>query len=292
MQDAPHALCFETGPDCLQAMKIPLLRGRFFTPADTSESEPVVVIDSVLAQTYFAGKDRLGQIITVAHCARDRRRGPCAALAGLGDPGTYNPSQIYIFFSQLPDPWTSAFAKELSIAVRTPLDAAAIVPGIKDAIYGAGKDRPIDDVPTMQQIVSDSMAWQRRTMILLGAFAALALVLAAVGSYGVSSYSVNQRVQEIGIRMALGADRGNVLRTLIGQGLGLAIAGAVAGAVAALALARLLASFLQLHYGVTASDPATFLTVSFVLMSTAALACYIPARRATRIDPMQALRSE
>ena len=84
MQDAPHALCFETGPDCLQAMKIPLLRGRFFTPADTSESEPVVVIDSVLAQTYFAGKDRLGQIITVAHCARDRRRGPCAALAGLG----------------------------------------------------------------------------------------------------------------------------------------------------------------------------------------------------------------
>jgi ABC-type antimicrobial peptide transport system permease subunit len=144
----------------------------------------------------------------------------------------------------------------------------------------------------MQQIVSDSMASQRLTMILLGAFAALALLLAAVGIYGVLSYSVNQRVQEIGIRMALGADRGNVLRLLIGQGLGLAAAGVAAGAVAALILARVLASFSQLLYGVTPGDPLTFVTVSLMLMSTAFLACYIPARRATQIDPMQALRSE
>jgi putative ABC transport system permease protein len=129
-------------------------------------------------------------------------------------------------------------------------------------------------------------------MILLGAFASLALMLAAVGIYGVLSYSVKQRVQEIGIRMALGSDRGNVLRLLIGQGLGLAIAGVAVGAVAALILARLLASFSQLLYGVTPGDPLTFATVSLVLMGTAFLACYIPARRATRIDPMQALRSE
>ena len=294
MQDAPHALYFETGPDYPQAMKIPLLRGRFFTPADTGESEPVVVIDSVLAQTYFAGKDPLGQTITVAHWRTARVIGVVGHVRhwGLGDPGTYNPSQIYISFYQLPDPWTSAFARELSIAVRTPLDTAAIMPAIEDAIYGTGKDQPIYNIQTMRQIVSDSMASQRLIVIFLGAFAALALLLAAVGIYGVLSYSVNQRVQEIGIRMALGADRGNVLRLLIGQGLGLAIAGVAAGAVAALILARLLASFSQLLYGVTASDPTTFLSVSLVLMSTAFLACYIPARRATRIDPMQALRSE
>jgi predicted permease len=294
MQDAPHALYFETGPDYLQAMKIPLLRGRFFTSADTVESEPVVVIDSVLAHTYFAGKDPVGQIITVAHWRTARVIGVVGHVRhwGLGDPGTYNPSQIYISFYQLPDPWTSAFAKELSIAVRTPLDVAAIMPAIKDTIYGAGKDQPVYDVQTMQQIVSDSMASQRLTMILLGAFAALALLLAAIGIYGVLSYSVNHRVQEIGIRMALGADRGNVLRLLIGQGLGLAIIGVVAGAVAALILARLLSSFSQLLYGVTPGDPLTFVTVSLMLMSTAFLACYIPARRATRIDPMQALRSE
>jgi predicted permease len=294
MQDAPHALYFETGPDYLQVMKIPLLRGRFFAPADTSESEPVIVVDSVLAHTYFPGKDPIGQTITVAHWRTARVIGVVGHVRhwGLGDPGTYNPSQIYISFYQLPDQWTSAFAEALSIAVRTPLDAAAIMPAIKDAIYGAGKDQPVYKIQTMQQIVSDSMASQRLTMILLGAFAALALLLAAVGIYGVLSYSVNLRVQEIGIRMALGADHGNVLRLLIGQGLGLAITGVAAGAVAALILARLLASFSQLLYGVTASDPATFLSVALVLMSTAFLACYIPARRATHIDPMQALRSE
>ena len=294
MQDAPHALYFETGPDYLETMKIPLIRGRFFTSADTTGSEPVVVIDSVLAKTYFPGKDPLGQAITVAHWRTARVIGIVGHVRhwGLSDSGTYNPSQIYISFYQLPDPWTSAFAKELSIAVRTPLDASAVMPAIEDAVYGTGKDQPIYNIQTMQQIVSHSMASQRLPMFLLGAFAALALLLAAVGIYGVLSYSVNQRVQEIGIRIALGANRGNVLRLLIGQGLSLAIAGVAAGAVAALILARLLASFSQLLYGVTANDPATFLTVSFVLMSTAFLACYIPARRATRIDPMQALRAE
>jgi predicted permease len=294
MQDAPHALYFETGSEYLQAMKIPLLRGRFFTPADTSDSEPVVVIDSVLAHTYFPGKDPVGQTITVAHWRTARVIGVVGHVRhwGLGDPGTYNPSQIYISFYQLPDQWTANFAKALSIAVRTPLDAATVMPAIEAATYGAGKDQPVYKVQTMQQIVSDSMASQRLPMILLGAFAILALLLASVGIYGVISYSVNQRVQEIGIRMALGANRGNVLRLLIGRGLSLALAGVAAGAVAALILARLLASFSQLLYGITTSDPLTFLTVSFVLMSTAFLACYIPARRATRIDPMQALRTE
>ncbi len=211
---------------------------------------------------------------------------------GLNDPGTYNPSQIYIPISQLQDPIVPVLSNYLSIIVRTPLDAATLMPAIKNVVYGVGKDQPVYDIKTIEQIVSASMSTQRYTMILLAAFAALALLLASVGIYGVLSYSVTQRVQEIGIRMALGADRSNVQRLLIGQGLTLAISGVAIGTIAALLLARLLRSFSQLLYGVTASDPLTFLSVSLLLLGTAFLACYIPARNAMQIDPMQALRTE
>ena len=293
-QDAPHALYFWTGPEYLETMKIPLLRGRFFSASDTSTSESVIVIDSVLAHTYFPGKNPIGQIITVAHWGPARVVGVVGHVRhwGLNDPGTYNPGQIYICVYQLQDPIVPVLSNYMTLLVRTPLDAATVMPSIKSVVYDTGNDQPVYDVKTAEEVVSASMSAQRLTMILLGAFASLALMLAAVGIYGVLSYSVKQRVQEIGIRMALGADRGNVLRLLIGQGLGLAIAGVAVGAVAALILARLLASFSQLLYGVTPGDPLTFATVSLVLMGTAFLACYIPARRATRIDPMQALRSE
>jgi predicted permease len=294
MQDAPHALYFETGPDYLQTMKIPLLRGRFFTPADTTESEKVIVIDSVLARKYFGGKDPVGQTITVAHWGTARVIGVVGHVRhwGLGDPGTYNPSQIYISFYQLSDQWVPAFARSLSIAVRTPLDAAAVMPAIGNVIYGTGKDQPVYDVQTMQRIASDSMASQRLPMMLLGGFAVLALLLASVGIYGVISYSVTLRVQEIGIRMALGAARRDVFRMVIGQGLRLALAGLLIGTAAALLLARLLSSFSRLLYGVRTSDPLTFVAVSLVLVGVSLLACYLPARRASRIDPMVAFRCE
>jgi predicted permease len=163
MQDAPHALYFETGPEYLQTMKIPLLRGRFFTRADTTESEKVVVIDSVLARKYFAAQDPVGQTITVVHWGTGRVIGVVGHIRHyeLDDPGTYNPSQIYISFYQLPDQWVPEFARFLSIAVRTPLDATAVMPAIKNVIYGTGKDQPVYDVQTMQRIASDSMASQR-----------------------------------------------------------------------------------------------------------------------------------
>jgi predicted permease len=294
MQDAPHALYFETGPDYLQTIRIPLLRGRFFTRADTTESEKVVVIDGVLAGKYFAGKDPVGQTITVAHWGTARVIGVVGHVRhwGLDDPGTYNPSQIYISFYQLSDQWVPSFARSLSIAVRTPLDAAAVMPAIRNVIYGTGKDQPVYDVQTMQQIASDSMASQRLPMMLLGGFAVLALVLASVGIYGVISYSVTLRVQEIGVRMALGAARRDVFRMVIGQGLRLALAGLLIGTVCALLLARLLSSFSRLLYGVRTNDPLTFVAVSLVLVGVSVLACYLPARRASRFDPMVAFRCE
>ena len=294
MQDAPHALYFETGPEYLQTMEIPLLRGRFFTSADTVESEPVVVIDSVLAHMYFPDKDPVGQTIAVAHWRTARIVGVVGHVRhwGLDDPGTYNPSQIYISFYQLPDQWVPTFARSLSVAVRTQLDVATMMPAIRDVIYGTAKDQPVYDVQTMQQIASDSMASQRLPMILLAAFAVLALVLSSVGIYGVISYSVTLRVQEIGIRMALGAARQDVLRMVIGQGLRLAFAGLLIGAVGALLLTRLLSSFSRLLYGVRASDPLTFMIVSLGLIGVAALACYLPAHRASRVDPLIALKYE
>jgi predicted permease len=294
MQDAPHALYFETGPDYLQAMQIPLVRGRFFSPADTSGSEPVVVIDTVLAHTYFTHKDPVGQLITVAHWGTARVIGVVGHVRhwGLGDPGTYNPSQIYISFYQLSDEWVPSFARDLSLAVRTPLDVASIMPAIRNVVYGTGKDQPIFSVQTLQQIASDSMASQRLPMTLLGAFAVLALLLASVGIYGVISYSVSRRTREVGIRIAVGAERCDVLRMIIGQGLRLVVAGVLIGTGFAFLLARLVSAFSRLLYGVRANDPVTFMAVLFLLVGVSVLACYFPARRASRLDPVAALKYE
>jgi len=294
MQDAPHALYFEPGPDYLNVMQIPLLEGRFFTADDNAASEPVVVIDSVLARTYFAGRDPVGQSITVAHWRTARVVGIVGHVRnfGLGDPGLYNASQIYISFYQLSDDWVPAFARSLSIVVRTPLDAAALMPAITDAVYSAGKDQPIYEVHTMQQIASNSMAPQRLPMMLLATFACVALVLASVGIYGVISYSVALRTQEIGIRVALGAERRSIFSMILGQGLRLAVGGLGIGIAATFMLVRVLSSFSQLLFGVRATDPLTFVSVSLVLMIAALLACYIPARRAMHSDPMRALRAE
>jgi ABC-type lipoprotein release transport system permease subunit len=200
--------------------------------------------------------------------------------------------QIYYSFYQLLDEWLPAFRSEITLAVRTPLSAATVMPAIKKAVYEAGSDQPVYNIRTMQELVSGSMGRQRFPMLLLVAFAVLALLLAFVGTYGVISYATTRRVHEIGIRMALGAVKRDVLRMVIGQGLRLALAGIVIGVAAALMVTRLLSSFSHLLYGVGASDPVTFSAVSLMLTGVAVLACYIPARRAARLDPMIALRHE
>jgi len=176
--------------------------------------------------------------------------------------------------------------------VRTPLELATVMPTIKAAVYGGGSDQTIYDVRMLNEIASDSMSPQRFPMILLGTFAALALLLASIGVYGVISYSVTQQTHEIGIRMTLGAEKRNVFRMVIAKGLRLAAAGLAIGALAALILARVLSSFSHLLYGVGAGDPLTFVAVSLLLMIVVVIACYIPARRAARVDPMTALRYE
>jgi len=290
----PRALFYWTGPDYLRTMEIPLLRGRYFTAADTASSQPVILIDSVLARAYFADKDPVGQAMTIPHWGRVRIIGVVGHVRhwGLDERDAYTQNQIYASINQFPDDWALIFYRRLTVVVSTPLDAAAVMPAIKAAVYGESDDQTVYGVQVMRQALSQSLSSQRFPMILLGVFAGLALLLASIGIYGVISYSVVLRVHEIGIRMALGAQRRDVFRMVIGQGLRLAMAGVAIGAATALVLARLLSSFSHLLFGVGANDPATFVTVSVILTGVAILACYIPARRAMRVDPMVALRYE
>ncbi len=296
LQGAPRVVMSLTGPDYLRTMGIPLLRGRFFTLEDTAKTPCVMIIDSVFAQKYFPDSDPLTQTLSAGFSPM----GPCriVGIAGhvrhwlLQDPSEYTQIQAYLPIYQDPDKWVLVNYPGSTIVVRTPLESVTLMPDIKTAVYGAGSDQPVYDVRTIQQIVSESMSSQRFPMILLGAFAVLALLLASVGIYGVISYSVTHRVHEIGIRMSLGAERQSILRLVIGQGLRLVFAGLAIGLAAALILTRLLSAFSHLLYGVAASDPLTFATVSLVLIIVAVLACYIPARRAMRVDPMIALRYE
>ena len=298
VQNAPRMLVFDTGPDYLHTMGIPLLRGRFFSREDTTKSPCVAVIDSVFAEQHFAGKDPLGQSITFGWAASPW--GPCQIVGvvghvrhwGLGEIGTGTRAQSYYPLYQARDALWPLGYPGIRIIVRTPVNVATIMPAIKAAVYGAGSDQTVYDVQTMQQIALESMSSQRFPMILLGAFAGLALLLASIGIYGVISYSVAQRAHEIGIRMALGAENSSIFRLVIGQGLRLTLAGLAIGAAAALLLTRLLSGFSHLLYGVGASDPLTFIAVSVVLTATAVLASYFPARRAMRVDPMVALRYE
>jgi ABC-type antimicrobial peptide transport system permease subunit len=211
---------------------------------------------------------------------------------GLGFFSPFTDAQSYVSIYQITDRWMTTIDTWTWVVVRTPLEAATVLPELRRAVYGAGSDQPIYNVHTINQIVSESMSSRRFPMILLGVFAGLALLLASIGIYGVISYSVVQRVHEIGIRMALGAERRDVFRMVIGQGLRLAMAGVAIGAATALILARLLSSFSHLLFGVRANDPATFVAVSVILTAVAIVACYIPARRAMRVDPMVALRHE
>ena len=297
LQAASRSVSFLTGPDYFRTMGIPLLRGRLFTAQDTTQSPCVIVIDSTFSRIYFPHSDPLGRTITFGFVSPT---GPCRIVGvvphvrhwALDDPASSTQNQMYFPLAQDPDQWVLVGYPYLSVVLRTPLDSATVMPAIKAAVYGAGNDQPVYDVRTMQNIVSESMSPQRLPMILLTVFATLALLLASVGLYGVISYAVTQRTHEIGIRIALGAEKEDVFRLIVGGGLRLALTGVACGAITALILTRVLPSFSHLLYGVRASDPVTFAVVSSALVVVALLACYIPARRAMKVDPMISLRYE
>jgi predicted permease len=296
LQAAPRTGWFLTGPDYLRTMGMQLLQGRFLNEHDDTKSPCVAVIDNNFARAFFPDGNPIGHTITAGFAAF----GPCTIVgivnhlkyAALQDSGPANQYQAYYSLYQDPDRWVPINYPDASIIVRTPLNAAALINSIKAAVYQASNEQPIYNVQTMQQIISTSMSEQRFPMILLGLFAGLALLLASVGIYGMISDSVTQRAQEIGIRMALGAEKADVFRLFIGQELKLVLRGIVFGAVGALILTRVVSSWSHLLYGVGSGDPLTFATASIVLIAVAALAGYIPARRAAKVDPMVALRYE
>jgi predicted permease len=292
--EAPRTLGFITGPDFLQVMRIPLIRGRFISQQDTVNSPLVAVIDSELARAYFPGKDPIGRTITFPQVGNYQIVGVVGHVqhwqVGFSSPFMQNQSYVSIY--QVQDRWMTTIDTWTWVVVRTPLDASIVLPEIRKAVFGAAGDQTVYHAQSMAEIVSESMSPQRFPLILLGSFATLGLFLASIGIYGVMSYSVTQRVHEIGIRMALGAEKRDVFRIVVGQGLSLALAGLAIGVTAALILTRLLLSFSHLLYGVGASDPATLVSVSAVLIGVASLACYLPARRAMRVDPMVALRHD
>ncbi|HWS87833.1 MAG TPA: ABC transporter permease [Pyrinomonadaceae bacterium] len=282
------ALTYRVEPGYLTAMGIPLKRGRFFNAHDEEGAPPVVVIDEVFARQHFPGEDPLGKRINLGD-----DRGPMEIVGVVGHVKQWSlaandeeslQAQLYEPFRQLG--WPS----EAQVVMRVEGGAAtAHFDAIRRVVQGQHSHNVVYGAQTMNEVLADSLARQRFSMILLNAFAAVALLLASLGLYGVISYLVGQRTHEIGVRMALGAQRLDVLRLVVRHGMKMALGGVALGLFAALGLTRLLA---RLLYGVSPTDPATYVLVALLLAAVALLACLVPARRATKVDPMEALRYE
>jgi len=268
-----------------ETMGIRLLRGRWFSPADTPESAPVAVINETLARRIWPNEDPVGKRVKQGF---PEYNGLWREVIGVVSDIKMNgvdrgaSMQTYVLFSQ--EPHTA-----LGLIVRTQGNPLAVVAPIEQAIHTVDKDLPVYSVWTMDQLLGNSLAQRRLTLVLLSSFAALALLLAAVGVYGVIAYTVRQRTRELGIRLALGAQAGAVLRLIMWQGLKLTLIGVALGLTAAFALTRWMESLL---FGVRPADPQTFGVIALVLLLVAICACWIPARRATQVDPLVALRSE
>src|SRR5690348_2047881 len=287
------ALFYPAEPGYLKAMGTPLLRGRFITAQDTMHSPPVIVIDENLAKKYFPGQDPIGKRINFGILDVQAEIVGIAGHVkhwGLDDTGNQPiEAQLYYPIMQVPDKFMPLLAKGAQFIMRSRVAPDTLFKPIRMAVEQINSQQVMYGAHTMDETIADSLASRRFAMILLGIFAMVALVLSCVGIYGVISYLVGQRTHEIGIRIALGAQRRDVLAMILGQGARMALIGVAIGIVAALGLTRLVADQL---FGVTAHDPITFAGVAIILMLVALAACYIPARRAMRVDPIVALRYE
>jgi predicted permease len=298
-----QTLEYRVEPEYLKTMHIPLLRGRFLSDEDNENAALVAVIDASFGQQYFAGQDPIGKHIRIFEFGSDSNQRVLVPLAIVGVVGHVNQwglaedasrplqAQMYRPIMQNGAVNAKGLAQGFNVFVRskTPLAPEAFFESIRQKLLASSRDMIVYGSESEEEVVARSIASQRFSLILLGAFAGLALLLAGIGIYGVLSYLVGQRTREIGVRMALGAQRRDVLRMVLGDGARITMVGAAIGLVAALALTRLMASML---FGVRPTDPVTFAAVAVLLCGIALFACYLPARRAAKIDPMVALRYE
>jgi predicted permease len=297
-----QALEYTVEPEYLETMRVPLLRGRFLSDQDNEHSVRIVVIDTSFAQEYFPGQDPIGKQIRIFELENDSKQvqTPLVIVGvvghvhqwGLADEASHLlQAQMYRPILQSGDREMKGLAQgfEVFVRSRSPLGPEAFFQSIRRKLLAGNRDMIVSENESEEEVVARSIASQRFSLILLGVFAGLALLLAGIGIYGVLSYLVGQRTQEIGVRMALGAQRLDMLRMVLGDGARMTLLGAGIGLVLALALTPLMASML---FGVKPTDPITFGAVIAVLCAIALLACYLPARRAAKVDPMVALRYE
>ncbi|MGH9939244.1 MAG: FtsX-like permease family protein, partial [Blastocatellia bacterium] len=279
----PHAYYSSVSPDYFKAIGIPLLRGRRFTERDTKDAPRVAIINNTMVKKFFPDEDPIGKRIQLTNGDEVYRE--IVGVAGdvkSNGLGRETPAQIYEPYTQQPFPF-------MTLVLRAYGDPAGLNEAIRAEILKLDREQPVVSIDMLDQLVWRSTGWRQSLCALLGIFAAVAVGLAAVGLYGVMSYVVTRRTQEIGIRMALGAQPSDALMLILRHGARLTLCGVTVGVLAAWAVMRLLTSEL---YGVSATDPLTFIGVSILLTSVALLACYLPARRATKVDPLVALRCD
>jgi putative ABC transport system permease protein len=286
---------YTVSPDYFQTMGIELLKGRLFTAEDTRDRPPVIVIDEALARQHFPNEDPIGKRLKqtigvdtpsleiVGVVRHVEPYGLDRLEAGSG------PAQFYTNFNQRPLPSLSKRPATINLLTRTEAEPLGLASAVRGQILALNREQPVFNVRTMEQIVAQSVAARRFSMLLLTIFALVALALASLGIYGLLSYAVSQRAREIGLRMALGAQSGEVVKLVIGQGMRLALIGVTIGWIASLALTRTMKTLL---FGISATDPMTFAAIALLLTFVALLACFVPARRATTIDPLTTLRQE
>ena len=291
-RDTVVAVNLTVTPGYFRAMEIPLVAGRSFTEQDKTGAPPVAVIDEQMAARFFPKGDAVGKRIKLGGAQSPF---PWMQIVGVVKhvkhygPDEEGRVEIYRPYFQLPAVPDAQLSRGMSLAVRTTGEPTALTAAIRNAVREVDKDQPVSQVQTMAQVVAGSVASQKFATWLLGIFAATALLLAALGLYGVMAYTVTQRTHEIGIRMALGAAQRDVLRLIVSQGMRLTLVGVALGLVGAFLVMRAMTSLL---YGVSAKDPLTYGGVALLLALVALVACLIPARRATKVDPMIALRYE
>ena len=275
-------------PDTFRAIGTPLLRGRFFDARDTAQSERVILVNGAAARRYWLGRDPVGSRITALNTYSFVVIGVVADVRHQGLTREANP-RLYLPYTQVMERMKAPLLRSMTLTLRSSAASEALIAAVRQEVSKVDPDQAVSNIRKMREVVAESVAQRAFTTALLVIFAALALLLAVVGLYGMMSYAVEQRRREIGIRVALGARSQDILQMVLGQGARLTLAGIGVGLIASLGLTRLLTSLL---FGVGATDPLTFGALSLLLLSTAMLACYVPARRALKVDPMIALRQE